>query len=929
MTKQLAFVMVLFTVFIVPVVSVPALGGALQQVPHGGDVFIGEEGLNLTGISSGTTVSWYGGSEIVGSGSPSVTMNIGNASDFFVAPSRFSGYTGNWYIGNTTQVGFVVNDPYQAVSVFDQMSMKDVTNKSVPPGDFLTFRVETNLDSIPVQRPGSEGFLSIRVRTADGTVYTRLFQDTTTQLGLADLAPDTIPWYWIPLENMSRTGWSTGLISPDHNRIYPEGRYTFWTESDLNGMKDNYRSINGNNTIGRTVSVARTVTIANNAVSITVSNTSVFRHQPFSVTVMGRSGTVYYLWVENTGSMSGMAGDQPPALIPLQEGVRTDPKGGPWPIGQYVPQGSGKTIQHDVAGNYGRDNVKGTRYYASVTLSDSGIRTVGFSTTKDTKDSEYSIRVERPEPYDPPASDSGTNRTFRSGNVKITVKKGGVGEKAQASATKAAGAYTLGETITFSGINTETDTTYLFITGPNLPAEGGEMTRPRISVEPERKETYARAEVDDQSWEYTWETSNLDIDGGTYTIYAAPAAANMSTLADMEFSTMSVFLGKPFIRAQTSPPVVAAGDQLDIRGVASGQPVNGIAVWVIGRNKVLYRITGVDSNGVFDEALSGAQTADMASGQYFVVVQHPMYNELFDVSPASSGSGSAGSENALVVGSYPEPDSVLFTLEGPGSLQGSDAANALVRALDNQGIDDIYTKLQFLVEEPGITIDPIEDRQTGDIFTITGTTNLAPGDEILIDITSSSFGPAGKNLSNEFSGTSGTATVRNDRDGLNSWSFPVNATTFVPDEYIVQASGIPVDVRTQARFNVFMHSSVQVSTIRINPNSSKETGGIISLGEGESPTAETTPAGNEDAGDESDITIGAKVSSMSNETVKSKPVPIKSEAVVPVVRSENVTVIPEREIVPPARPTNQPGFSGLLTLGSLGIIAVIFVNSRK
>jgi hypothetical protein len=89
MTRQLALLMVLFWLFIVPVVFVPALAGALQHVPPGSDVFIGEEGLNLTGISSGTTVFWYDGSEIVGSGWPSATINIGNASDFFVASPGF------------------------------------------------------------------------------------------------------------------------------------------------------------------------------------------------------------------------------------------------------------------------------------------------------------------------------------------------------------------------------------------------------------------------------------------------------------------------------------------------------------------------------------------------------------------------------------------------------------------------------------------------------------------------------------------------------------------------------------------------------------------------------------------------------------------------------------------------------------------------
>ena len=377
------------------------------------------------------------------------------------------------------------------------------------------------MNVIPAQRPGDVGFFSIRVRSPDGTVYTRLSQDATTTLNLEDLAPDAMPWYWVPLADQSEEGWSTGLQGPENTSVYPAGRYTFWTESDLNGIKDNYKEASGNDFTGRTVSAVHTVTIESDKVRIVVNNKSVARGKTFTVTINGNPGNTYYLWVKGTKSMSGKAGAQPPSIISSQEGVRMDPKTGPWPIGQYVFKGSTQTIQQDVAQYYGRDNVQGVVYYAAVTLSGNGTRTVGFSTTKDTHDQKYTISVERPDPYNPPASDTGTNRTFKTGEVGITVEKGGVDVDDQPSVLRGARTYYLGEEITLTGDNSETEFTYLFITGPNLPKNGGQMTNPGKPVNPDEEDTFARAEVnDDGTWEYNWETAGLNLDTGAYTIYA-------------------------------------------------------------------------------------------------------------------------------------------------------------------------------------------------------------------------------------------------------------------------------------------------------------------------------------------------------------------------------------------------------------------------
>jgi hypothetical protein len=922
---------------------VPAWGSALRDIPPGGDIFIGEQNLNLTGIPSGTTLSWYTGPQVPGVSVPAATIFLGNARDFYAAPSDFAGHTGTWYIGNETQAGFVVHDPYQAVSVYDQQSGNDVTNKSVPAGDWLTFRIETNMHVIPAQRPGAEGFFTLMVRTPDGTVYTRLFQDDSTELSLVNLSPDTMPWYWSPLSNNSGMGWSTGwwtgLIGPDKNRVYPAGRYSFWTECNLNGIKDNYKDKSGQEFTGKTVSALHDVTIKLNKVNIEASNTSVSRSRPFTVTITGKPNNVYYLWVEDTNSLSGEAGDQPPVIISSQDGVRMDPKAGPWPIGQYVPEGSTTTIQKDVAQNYGRVNVHGTVYYASVTLSASGSRTVGFSTTKDTRDRKYTIRVERPEPYNPPASNTGSNRTFMSGKVDIKVEKGGGGGGRTGNRTPVftrTQAYFQGEAIRLTGTNSETDNTYLFITGPNLPADGGQMADPRAAPDPDKPETLAIADVqDDGTWEYRWQTANLNMDAGTYTIYAVTTPDNRSTLADALFATVPVLIRKPFISARTSAPAVAAGDDLFIRGTASGQPDNGIAVWIFGKNTVIYQTTNVYADGSFGQEISRGQTADMDPGQYFVVAQHPMYNGIFDVWPDSSVPGSGTRD--LVEGSYPVSGSTLFKIQGAGSLQGSDAAEALVRAIGNPSIDDMYATDQFLVEIPKITILPVGEKRVGDRFTIAGTTNLAIGDDILVEVISSSFGPTQKTQSGEFSGVSGTVKVREGAGGLNEWSFPVNATAFVPDEYLVRASGITVTAQASTWFDVARSGPGAAEATRPIEGS---TGAVEAAGnatatnatacgcitESGNTNATNTTEGEEEAED-SGITITSEPSALfSAVELKPTPVPTIVATIAPVVKEATTVItteIPVRTTVPTTRTRSQPGFGALVAMA--GLAGVVFI----
>jgi len=106
----------------------------------------------------------------------------------------------------------------------------------------------------------------------------------------------------------------------------------------------------------------------------------------------------------------------------------------------------------------------------------------------------------------------------------------------------------------------------------------------------------------------------------------------------------------------------------------------------------------------------------------------------------------------------------------------------------------------FIVEKPTATINPIGDHHIGDKFTITGSTNLAVGDYLSVEIYSSSFKPTQKEQSSQFSGSSGTVTVIPGTNRSNIWSFDVDTSAFKPDEYIIKVSGITNEVTAFSTF---------------------------------------------------------------------------------------------------------------------------------
>jgi hypothetical protein len=241
---------------------------------------------------------------------------------------------------------------------------------------------------------------------------------------------------------------------------------------------------------------------------------------------------------------------------------------------------------------------------------------------------------------------------------------------------------------------------------------------------------------------------------------------------------------------------IANGAPGFIHGIATGQPRNGLQLWIISHNYLKVTTLAVNDDDTYLYELKPADTQNLASGQYFFLVQHPMVNGQFDiVYDPSSGT---------IINRQLGTGKEIFKLSGSGSLQGPDSAQALVEAIGSQNIDDTFATYSFFISPPAAFINPVGDLYAGDKFTLSGSTNLAAGDELMIEVVSSSFKPTDKSQSGEFSGTSGVVKVVPGSGGYNRWSFDVDATAFKPDEYIVKVSGIVQDVTASTYFTILI-----------------------------------------------------------------------------------------------------------------------------
>jgi len=394
-----------------------------------------------------------------------------------------------------------------------------------------------------------------------------------------------------------------------------------------------------------------------------------------------------------------------------------------------------------------------------------------------------------------------------SDEVTVKAEKGAVTVVASGSQS-----YYIGEKIKISGTSTASTAVHLAIRGGNASPHIRKLDD--LSIISVNNDSHSFVKVDvrgDCTWSYIWDTSAIGklLRTGTYTLYAIEGPFIPDNFNEKAFGSVSIIIKKPFVSCIASQSVIAQGDPIFFTGIAEGVPRQKIQIWIFSNSFFHQEIIHTNSDSSFMYQLSQSQTKQLLPEHYFVVVQHPMMNNTFEVY--------VDGLKKSVLSNYPNTATQLFSIDGPGSVHGVDAAMAVVTAINNPNIDDTYTKCMFSVELPLININPIGIKYSGELFTITASTNLAVDSEILIEVNSSLYDPNKKSQLGEFSGATGVIKVTKGESGYNKFSFDVNSSTFIPDTYTIKASTMNSDLTFSAIFivkkpsilsffkNVFIH----------------------------------------------------------------------------------------------------------------------------
>ncbi|WP_158303607.1 DUF3821 domain-containing protein [Methanosphaerula palustris] len=301
------------------VLMVPAVTATLSDIPQGGVIFIGEQGLNLNGVTTGSQVAWWGAGRSPTTDAPSDLQTISDPKNFFVSPTIYGTETGVWYTYPDKKPAFTIKDPTLAVKAIDVRTGREVTSGLVSRGDQVKFQVETNMYSM-TERTGVNGVpVTIHVTGPGGIDYTSL---TDSNGKVHSLDPVTVSSSLYETDPV----WNTG------NAQYPEGSYVIWAECNANNMKNEY-PVGGKTTTKNTTS-SLTVGTGEVTVALVSTNTATTTSQqtspissPIETGTMTLSPTTTTITLSTTGQISTPQGS------PITSTTYPTPKAGGFTAG--------------------------------------------------------------------------------------------------------------------------------------------------------------------------------------------------------------------------------------------------------------------------------------------------------------------------------------------------------------------------------------------------------------------------------------------------------------------------------------------------------------------------------------------------------------------------------------------------------------------
>lgn len=521
------------------VFAIPAAAD-FTDVPEGGTVLLGEQGLDISDCLNGYDhIAYWGGLSADEDPVRTIDLSGYNLEDFDITGSDFDATADGsyWYQYEPGEErgdpAFKVVTPRADIEIVNlDLASLDITDGNAVLGSDLDFIIRNStLQFIQQRDTGDDMDCDIEVINPNLLKYTWLYTPVDTQHDLTDQPIETTPYYWSDESDEGSDedySWETGKhdTSIPCNYYYPYGTYTV-------------RVVCNENSLGFS-GPAHGVTLVEDTLTLTISPPSVTRGMKFSSTIQGVPETTYLLWVKNCKPLTGEECDQPPYILPDQDDVIYPYEWQGCDFGETPIQctdcfGCVKTVKDTVPDTPPPEGA----YYVLVRTDEYGQVTVEWQTTNETGiisegcDVDcwtFLIRAQRWEEDDCCEDDQipCPHAPYKCAydpwviydEATVQVCKGEFDMWTVVYDEQTDHAY-LGEAICIRGINRDSCCTFLFIRGPCQSCPGNNLCC-NDPVHNGYADTFTSVSVrPDGYWEYIWQTKLSPLDLGTYTIYAA------------------------------------------------------------------------------------------------------------------------------------------------------------------------------------------------------------------------------------------------------------------------------------------------------------------------------------------------------------------------------------------------------------------------
>jgi eukaryotic-like serine/threonine-protein kinase len=248
------------------------------------------------------------------------------------------------------------------------------------------------------------------------------------------------------------------------------------------------------------------------------------------------------------------------------------------------------------------------------------------------------------------------------------------------------GSWYIGDTIRFSGTNTGSNTTYLYLTGPGLSLGGTLPDSNDMVLVPVTRgvvSSYKTVSVGGgHQWSWDWDTHKTPLIPGTYTVWAISTRPILENPGDAIHDSVNISIREPALSVKARPLLPKQGDTITISGNVTGHPGSGIAIWVIGPEYSGRSVVEPDDKGSYSLDIDST-TIHLVPGTYHVFAEHPSVDDSFDFDLNGD----------YLFNNYIRSN--IFTFRGNGRLYGEAAYTAFSAALNGPKNDDLIVPVMF------------------------------------------------------------------------------------------------------------------------------------------------------------------------------------------------------------------------------------------